>query len=111
MTARKYIVTPREQIGLHNNIVAHNDWNHSFGLGVYVTSIPVGGHKRRQPSIHATEWGPYVQIAAPSWEPNDESCTFLNARAARLLARYLLEAADRAEEIEFELGWHPSQVK
>lgn len=79
MTERKYVVTPRQQIGEHNRIIAHDDWNHSTGVGVFVMSIPVDG-ERRKPSIHATEWGPYVQIAHPEWKPGDEGHIFFNAR-------------------------------
>lgn len=38
------------------------------------------------------------------------SASHMNARSARLFARAILEAADRAEELEVEMGWHPAQA-
>lgn len=105
---RKYILTGRQQVGV-DIIPSHSPNTGSIEVvGTYIMSVP---HlRRREPTIHAEEWAPHVFIAHRNWHPDRHLPErFFNPRAARLLARQLLEAADIAEQLEIDLGWHPAQ--
>jgi len=83
----------------------HPDWAHISAWDVFVGQMPNAPDRLNdgEPNQNRGSWAPLVLIG------DTGSLVGMNPRAARFCARMLLEAADRAEEKEIELGWHPSQ--
>ncbi len=79
------------------------DWAHTEVLDVFVGQM--GDAPKEAESRRA--WAPFVLVGHES----DKKKRGLNPRAARYMAEALLKAADRAEALEVEMGWHPDQDK
>ncbi len=78
------------------------DWAHIEILDVFV------GHMDAPPEAEARgARAPYVLIG----HVDDKRRRGLNPRAARYMAEALLKAADKAEALEVEMGYHPDQDK
>jgi len=82
------------------------DWAHSTAWNVYVGQMSGAPEQldNGDQNLHRQAWAPLILVGS-----DPVNSIGLNPRAARYFARILLEAADRAEEKEIEMGWHPSQ--